>query len=736
MQGWGKQEIPEKTRRPAASSGRTTTCENPGVTRPGIETDSPWWEACSLTAQPPWPPYPHIIMYHPSELGWIPGGVCSLIFASGNRGREDAAGRRVVSGISRFPRCYILALLLTHLTTLASQYLDGLRKGGCNLLGEVAGCTRCMCTLHGRLQLSFSKARQGKAWLLGDIFFRGECYLQLVPPPRRGSSCRPHGTVGWNSVDEAGGSNRRSRHSLLLSDEEARKRKYDCCLAIIIHPLVHKRYLETRYVLCRLSPVTEVQLHFQKTDVIRIRVRSRFRVRLPLRTCCNRLSDKRRADAICNLSLLCGGLSVSSGMKNHLTSLHACVQVIDGLTPETVSSPEKCARGSWSTNHLDPPPRLDVFELLKRARCQPANHRRSVLEYRSSDCPSLNPTMSSDKDTLLPSHTCSREFTLPGHSGLPGIVATGCPSYSSCVMACSGRPSNEGLFTLSECFHHPSWRVTSVQQRGLVDASLSPQSSRLRFPAVDAQLCYTLFTPFEKAVVGRGDRAFVRRHISQQCGVILHQGGQSVRVVVRGGPALCRHTRLPRCQAGVDVLLGRRGKKGKVMEEAPCPAKNILCVGLTYFSYTRNDFDTPTDVSFSLLSRCSENSLARHFDVIRSSDGTSHQVFKAIHNSRLSTQMHGVDYIAQLTWPRRFLVPSRADSEGRANSRSDYSKISNCPRTGETRVLTALSRHAWVAGELIASQAYALRLRGKEIMQGDMQRDREGLGSNGQRLGP
>ncbi|KAJ8891250.1 hypothetical protein PR048_010766 [Dryococelus australis] len=44
MKGWGKREIPEKTRRPAASYGTTTRCENPGVTRPGIEPGSPWWE--------------------------------------------------------------------------------------------------------------------------------------------------------------------------------------------------------------------------------------------------------------------------------------------------------------------------------------------------------------------------------------------------------------------------------------------------------------------------------------------------------------------------------------------------------------------------------------------------------------------------------------------------------------------------------------------------------------------
>ncbi|KAJ8865946.1 hypothetical protein PR048_033469 [Dryococelus australis] len=50
--GWEKREIPEKTRRPAASSGTIPTCENPGVTRPGIEPGSHWLEASRLTTQP------------------------------------------------------------------------------------------------------------------------------------------------------------------------------------------------------------------------------------------------------------------------------------------------------------------------------------------------------------------------------------------------------------------------------------------------------------------------------------------------------------------------------------------------------------------------------------------------------------------------------------------------------------------------------------------------------------
>ncbi|KAJ8866329.1 hypothetical protein PR048_032172 [Dryococelus australis] len=41
MKGRGKREIPEKIRRPTASSGTIPKCENP-VTRPGIEPGSPW----------------------------------------------------------------------------------------------------------------------------------------------------------------------------------------------------------------------------------------------------------------------------------------------------------------------------------------------------------------------------------------------------------------------------------------------------------------------------------------------------------------------------------------------------------------------------------------------------------------------------------------------------------------------------------------------------------------------
>ncbi|KAJ8866745.1 hypothetical protein PR048_032606 [Dryococelus australis] len=53
MQGYGKREIPEKTRRPAASSGTIPTCESSRATPPGIEPGSRRWEASSLTTTPP-----------------------------------------------------------------------------------------------------------------------------------------------------------------------------------------------------------------------------------------------------------------------------------------------------------------------------------------------------------------------------------------------------------------------------------------------------------------------------------------------------------------------------------------------------------------------------------------------------------------------------------------------------------------------------------------------------------
>ncbi|KAJ8867242.1 hypothetical protein PR048_031041 [Dryococelus australis] len=112
MQELGKWEIPEKTRRPAASSGTFSTCENPGVEPPGIESGSPWLEARILTTTPPRPQdlcansFTHalggrndvmvrILASHLGEPGSIP-------FVVAPRFSHMRIGG-VFSGISKFP---------------------------------------------------------------------------------------------------------------------------------------------------------------------------------------------------------------------------------------------------------------------------------------------------------------------------------------------------------------------------------------------------------------------------------------------------------------------------------------------------------------------------------------------------------------------------------------------------------------------------------------------------------
>ncbi|KAJ8882580.1 hypothetical protein PR048_014391 [Dryococelus australis] len=74
MKWKGKREIPKKTRRPAALSSTILACENPGVTRPGIEPGSPWWEASKLTAQLPRSPMALEIESHAGHdvIAWRP----------------------------------------------------------------------------------------------------------------------------------------------------------------------------------------------------------------------------------------------------------------------------------------------------------------------------------------------------------------------------------------------------------------------------------------------------------------------------------------------------------------------------------------------------------------------------------------------------------------------------------------------------------------------------------------
>ncbi|KAJ8893642.1 hypothetical protein PR048_006242 [Dryococelus australis] len=68
MKGLGKREIPEETRRPAASSSTIPTCEN------SDEPGSAWWEVSSLTAWPPWPLLSYLKSYR--IAGWPRAVMC------------------------------------------------------------------------------------------------------------------------------------------------------------------------------------------------------------------------------------------------------------------------------------------------------------------------------------------------------------------------------------------------------------------------------------------------------------------------------------------------------------------------------------------------------------------------------------------------------------------------------------------------------------------------------------
>ncbi|KAJ8881325.1 hypothetical protein PR048_017806 [Dryococelus australis] len=178
MQGRGKREIPEKTRRPTASSGMIPTCENPVTRRISLPD---WFStqlakfpvlASTFLRVPPtfsprtqdlwtihvWRPRnepPALAKVRPiisPRVPWKVGGVishfactatavrhglCNPLTSGGTMALssaartapsqvvivpDDVAGRRVFSGISRFPHPFIQALLRTHLASPSSAF--------------------------------------------------------------------------------------------------------------------------------------------------------------------------------------------------------------------------------------------------------------------------------------------------------------------------------------------------------------------------------------------------------------------------------------------------------------------------------------------------------------------------------------------------------------------------------------------------------------------------------------
>ncbi|KAJ8873890.1 hypothetical protein PR048_024726 [Dryococelus australis] len=125
MRGRGKEEMPGKICRLAASSDTTPTLENSEATPSGIETGSSRCEASCLTAGLletagfRGDEVVRLFAFHQGVPYSIPGGVIPE-FSHVAIVPHDAAGRRVFSGISRFPHPCIPALFPTHLASSSS----------------------------------------------------------------------------------------------------------------------------------------------------------------------------------------------------------------------------------------------------------------------------------------------------------------------------------------------------------------------------------------------------------------------------------------------------------------------------------------------------------------------------------------------------------------------------------------------------------------------------------------
>ncbi|KAJ8883193.1 hypothetical protein PR048_015033 [Dryococelus australis] len=115
-EGAGETGDPEKTRRPAVSSGTISPFENPGVTRPGIEPCSPWWEASSATTAPtPACRVPVVVVVNwREELGCLPCGRGRVVVEGGN-------DRISFNGIANFSMLVVLFVPPSRHTTISAR---------------------------------------------------------------------------------------------------------------------------------------------------------------------------------------------------------------------------------------------------------------------------------------------------------------------------------------------------------------------------------------------------------------------------------------------------------------------------------------------------------------------------------------------------------------------------------------------------------------------------------------
>ncbi|KAJ8883285.1 hypothetical protein PR048_015128 [Dryococelus australis] len=146
-----EEEIPEITRRPAPSSGSIPACENPGVTRRGIEPD----------------------YFIP---GLTPGRVAPG-FSQVRTMPDDTAGRRVISGISSFPAPVFRRSPVSgtpefrHCTILTLFHPHQLSRARPNLYTYICTSYRLLYTAHPLVRSDHCPPRARKhvfiiAWLV------------------------------------------------------------------------------------------------------------------------------------------------------------------------------------------------------------------------------------------------------------------------------------------------------------------------------------------------------------------------------------------------------------------------------------------------------------------------------------------------------------------------------------------------------------------------------------------
>ncbi|KAJ8867046.1 hypothetical protein PR048_032908 [Dryococelus australis] len=162
MKGHGETEDPRENSPTSAiirHDSHTSTCENPGVTRPGIEPDSSRWEASRLTAQPNVAPqaivtssvttgemHDHLTQFIPNIRKIVLTNILDIDhfqFSHVGIVSGNATGRQVFSGISRFLHADILALLFYPPSPLKTS----IEMAECFLVVFQAGTARCCSSL-------------------------------------------------------------------------------------------------------------------------------------------------------------------------------------------------------------------------------------------------------------------------------------------------------------------------------------------------------------------------------------------------------------------------------------------------------------------------------------------------------------------------------------------------------------------------------------------------------------